>query len=189
MSELEAVNAGAATQATLKIEIGPLIDATYGVLVQSLDGSALGALLPADVNGPQVGIDTGFPAEDSIPATTIASWLAVAGHWIWFAVGAVIMAGAALVVARRGNRGGLLAGAGVLILIAAGTLALWTGSWDNADAAAQTLPDAVAHVVLEGLGVRAMALAGGLATGGGIAVVAGLGWFWLGRRGASAQKA
>lgn len=185
MEELRAVNAGTATTASLKLDIGPLADATYARVIQALDGSPLGALLPAPGTGPAVDIDTGFPAEETIKATTLAGWLALAGNWVWFAVAALLTAVISLAVAGKRSRGWVLAAGGALVLIAAGVLALWTGNWANPVEGTDDLQAAVTRVVLNGLGSQVGALAGWLAVGGGIAVVLGLGWLVLGKRGAA----
>lgn len=186
ITELEAVKAGTATEATLKLDIGPLVDSTYGVLLQSLEGSALGALLPAAGNQPVISIDTGFPAADTVEATTLASLLGWAGNWMWAAVAAAVLAVGSLLVASRRIRGYVLAGGGVLVLVAGVLLMLWSGGLAGTDPGNQDLQQVVTHRVLSSLSAMVSALAGAVAIGGGIATALGLGWFWLGRRSTAA---
>lgn len=115
-------------QITLRLDIAPLLGSSYAALHASVQGSALGALLPEALDTPPMYLDTGLPRADQLPTATLESWLAVARGWGWLAAGALAAAAAGLALATAAGRPrALLAGGAAALLLGTAALA-WFAS-------------------------------------------------------------
>lgn len=171
-------------QVTLRLDLAPLLGSGYGTLHASLDGSALGALLPATLSMPPTVLDTGWPDAQQLRAETLNAWLEVARAWGWMLAGAVVAAAAGLLLATRGGRPWAVLAGGSTALALGGAARLWFGNLGTGNATAQAsgLESLVTGRVLAALGEEVGTLATILGGGGIVLVIAGIGWaIWAAR--------
>lgn len=189
-ARLEAAGPGA-EQVTVRLDIAPLLGSGYNALLASLQGSALGNLLPAEIQGPPVLLDTGWPQADQLTTHTLNSWLTVARGWGWMAAGAVLAAVAGMVLGTRTGRPWLLlAGGGTALVLGAAARAWFTSlGAEGAQTSATELESLVTHRLLESLAGEFGSVTTTLLSCGIAALLLGAGWaWWQTRRPADRQE-
>lgn len=176
-------------QVTLRLDLAPLLGSGWDTLQASLEGSLLGALLPADVSMPPAVLETGWPEARQLPTQTLNTWLAVARGWAGLLAGAVVAAAAGLLLATRGGRPWAVFAAGCTALALAGATRLWFAVLGPDIAPAQTpgVESLVTGRLLGALEEEAGRIATILGGGGIVLVIAGIGWAIV--AGLAAQRA
>ncbi|MDQ0096293.1 hypothetical protein [Paeniglutamicibacter psychrophenolicus] len=173
-----------AEQVTLHLDLAPLLGSGYRTLHGSLQGSALGAVLPEAIPAAPVLLDTGWPRADQLPTETLDNWLSLARGWVWMLGGAVLAAAAGMLLATRtGRPWALLAGGAAALLLGTATR-LWAGSLGSAGTGGGTadLEALVTNRLAAGVAGEFGAATTILVTGGIIVLLAGAGWAWLASR-------
>jgi hypothetical protein len=177
--------ASAGEQVTLRLDLAPLLGSGYDTLQASLDGSALGSLLPTTLSMPPAVLDTGWPEAQQLPTETLNTWLAVARGWGWLLAGAVVAAAAGVLLATRVGRPWAVFAAGTTALALGGAARLWFGNLGASIAGAPAAPSVESLVtgrVLAELQAEVGALAAILGGGGIVLMIAGIVWvIWTAR--------
>lgn len=171
-------------EVTVHLDLAPLLGSGYKTLHGSLQGSALGAVLPEAIPATPVVLDTGWPRADQLPTATLLNLLSLARGWAWMLGGAVLAAGAGMLLATRGTRPwALLAGGAAALLLGTATR-LWArslGSSGTGDGTA-SLESLVTARLVAGVAGEFGAATAILAAGGITVMLAGAGWAWLAAR-------
>lgn len=178
----------ATEQVTVHLDIAPLLGSGYRTLHASLQGSALGAVLPEAIPATPVVLDTGWPRADQLPTATLNNWLSLARGWAWMLGGAVLAAAAGMLLATRSGRPwALLAGGAAALLLGTATR-LWVGSLGSAGAEDGTagLQSVVTDRLMAGVAGEFGAATTILFIGGIVVVLGGAGWAWPASRTANA---
>ena len=166
-------------QATVELDLAPLLTSAYGTLKASLSGSMLGALLPATISMPQMMVDTNWPAEETLSAQEANRWLDLAGAWGWFIAVAGILAVAAMIVAPRGFRGKTLIALGVSAAVLGGVVILFAAKLSGIQPQESELTDLLITQLAQGVRGEVQTISNTLIIGGVVAFLAGLGsWLW-----------
>ncbi|OIH86825.1 hypothetical protein BLJ79_02390 [Arthrobacter sp. UCD-GKA] len=177
-------NPAEAEQVTLHLDLAPLLGSGYGTLHASLQGSALGAVLPEAIPATPVVLDTGWPRADQLPTATLNNWLSLARGASWMLGGAVLAAAAGMLLAtRRARPWALLAGGAAALLLGTATR-LWVGSLGSTgtEDGTASLQGLVTDRLVAGVAGEFGAATTILATGGIIVMLAGAGWAWMASR-------
>ncbi|EMQ99610.1 hypothetical protein [Paeniglutamicibacter gangotriensis] len=179
-SRLDVAAGPGAEQVTVRLDIAPLLGSGYDALLASLQGSALGNLLPAEIQGPPVLLDTGWPQADQLATRTLNSWLTVARGWGWLAAGAVLAAVAGMLLGTRAGRPWLmLAGGGTALVLGAAARAWFTSlGASGAQTSVTELESLVTHRLLESLAGEFGSVTTTLLGCGIAALLLGAGWAW-----------
>ena len=179
VKKLDNAKAENINQATVELDLAPLLTSAYGTLKASLSGSMLGALLPATISMPQVMVDTNWPAEETLSAQEANRWLDLAGAWGWFIAVAGILAVAAMVVAPRGFRGKTLIALGVSAAVLGGVVILFAAKLSGIQPQESELTDLLITQLAQGVRGEVQTISNTLIIGGVVAFLAGLGsWLW-----------
>lgn len=179
VKKLDNAKAENINQATVELDLAPLLTSAYGTLKASLSGSMLGALLPATISMPQVMVDTNWPAEETLSAQEANRWLDLAGAWGWFIAVAGILAVAAMVVAPRGFRGKTLIALGVSAAVLGGIVILFAAKLSGIQPQESELTDLLITQLAQGVRREVQTISNTLIIGGVVAFLAGLGsWLW-----------
>lgn len=167
------------TNATLELDLAPLLTSAYGTLYSSLSGSMLGALLPETISMPPVLVDTNWPDEQTLSAQEANRWLSLAGAWGWFIAAAGVLALAAMLVAPRGFRGKTLIALGISAAILGGVVVLFAARLSGIQPQESELTDLLITQLAQGVRGEVQSISNTLIIGGVLAFLAGLGtWLW-----------
>ena len=173
-----------AEQVTLHLDLAPLLGSGYGTLHASLQGSALGAVLPEAIPATPVVLDTGWPRADQLPTATLNNWLSLARGASWMLGGAVLAAAAGMLLATRRTRPWALFAGGAAALLLGTATRLWVGSLGSAgtEDGTASLQGLVTDRLVAGVAGEFGAATTILVIGGIIVMLAGAGWAWLASR-------
>ncbi|WP_411730997.1 hypothetical protein [Paeniglutamicibacter sp.] len=171
-------------QVTLRLDLAPLLGSGYDTLQASLDGSALGALLPTTLSLPPAVLDTGWPSAQQLPTETLNAWLSVARAWGWMLAGALVAAAAGLLLATRSGRPWAVLSGGLMALALGGGARLWIGYLGpgTTTAAAPGVESLVTARMLAALEGELAAVATILVTSGIVLLLLGAVWGWWAAR-------
>lgn len=179
VGKLAAAKTGGATEATVELNLAPLLTSAYGTLRGSLDGSALGLLLPQNISMPPVTVDTNWPDANTLSAPAANRWLGIAGSWGWLLAGAGVLLVAALFTAPRGFRGKTWIALGAAALLLAATLIVFGTRLSGMPVQQSELTTLVIEQLVTGVRAELRSISNMLIIGGVVALLAGLGtWIW-----------
>ncbi len=173
-------------QVTLRLDIAELLGSGYTTLHASVQGSALGAVLPAALPADPVVLDTGWPRADQLPTATLNHWLTLARGAGWMLGAAVLAAAAGMLLATARTRPWALVAGGAAALLLGTATGLWLGSLgsaaDTGNGAGAGIGTLVTERLVAGMAGEFGAATAVLVTGGTILLLAGAGWAWLASR-------
>ncbi|PQZ95996.1 hypothetical protein CQ018_01540 [Arthrobacter sp. MYb227] len=179
IEELATAKAENTHQATIKLDLAPLLSSAYGTLYSSLGGSMLGALLPATISMPQVLVDTNWPDEQTLSAPDANRWLGLAGAWGWFIVAAGVLTMAAIFVAPRGFRGKTLIALGGSAVVLGAVVIYFAAKLSGIQPQESELTDLLITQLAQGVRGEVQSISNTLIIGGVVVFLAGLGtWLW-----------
>lgn len=179
VGKLAAAKTDGATEATVELNLAPLLTSAYGTLRGSLDGSALGLLLPQNIKMPPVSVDTNWPDANTLSAPAANRWLGIAASWVWLLVGAGVLLVGALFTAPRGFRGKTWIALGAAALLLAATLIIFGTRLSGMPVQQSELTTLVIEQLVTGVRAELRSISNMLIIGGVVALLAGLGtWIW-----------
>jgi len=179
VGKLAAAKTDGATEATVELNLAPLLTSAYGTLRGSLDGSALGLLLPQNIKMPPVSVDTNWPDANTLSAPAANRWLGIAASWGWLLVGAGVLLVGALFTAPRGFRGKTWIALGAAALLLAATLIVFGTRLSGMPVQQSELTTLVIEQLVTGVRAELRSISNMLIIGGVVALLAGLGtWIW-----------
>ena len=166
-------------EVTLELDLAPLIASAYGTLHASLDGSALGSLLPQTIDVPPVVVDTNWPQADTLSAGAANRWLSLAEGWGWLLATAAVLLAGALLLAPRGFRGRVFIVTGGAALVLAAVLIVFGSNLSGMPVQGSELTRLVVDQLATGVQAELRAISNTLIIGGVVALLAALGtWIW-----------
>ena len=190
VKKLENTQAENLSDATLELDLAPLLTSAYGTLYSSLSGSMLGALLPETITMPTVMVDTNWPDEQTLSAPEANRWLSLAGAWGWFIAAAGVLVVAAMFIAPRGFRGKTLITVGLSAAILGGVVILFAARLSGIQPQESELTDLLITQLAQGVRGEVQTISNTLIIGGVVAFLAGLGtWLWRRENPVSANTA
>ena len=166
-------------EVTLELDLAPLVTSAYGTLHASLDGSALGRLLPQTIDVPPVVVDTNWPQADTLSASAANRWLDFAAGWGWLLATAAVLLAGALLLAPRGFRGRVFIVTGGAALLLAAVLIVFGSRLSGLPVQGSELTQLVVGQLATGVQAELQVISNTLIIGGILALLAALGtWIW-----------
>lgn len=179
VAKLDAAAASGQREATLELDLAPLVTSAYGTLFTSLEGSALGRLLPQDLEVPPVVVDTNWPQEETLSADAANRWLALAAGWGWLLAAAAVLLAGALLLAPRDFRGRVFIVTGAASLVLAVVLVVFGYNISGMPVQGSELTRLVVEQLATGVRGELREISNALIIGGVVALLAALGtWIW-----------
>lgn len=179
VEKLENAKSENLSNASVELDLAPLLTSAYGTLYSSLSGSMLGKLLPETISMPPVMIDTNWPDEQTLTAQEANRWLSLAGAWGWFIAAAGFLTVVAMFVAPPGFRGKTLITLGISAAFLGGVVILFAAKLSGIQPQESELTDLLITQLAQGVRGEVHSISNTLIIGGVVAFLAGLGtWLW-----------